>query len=461
MTHNVKSSWTGPVSDHPRLAWLGDDFTGAAAVMEVLSFAGLPSVLFLSEPTPQRQAAFAGVFGVGIASMARSENRAWMDDQLPGLFRTLAATGADIIQYKVCSTLDSAPDTGSIGRAIEIGLQVIGGNAVPVVIAAPRMRRYQAFGTLFAGLSDGVHRLDRHPVMTRHPVTPMTEADVARHLAHQTDLPTGCLDIEMLADPAAAQAILAQGGLKIWTIDQMGPAEEAAAGRLIWEGRDQNRFVVGSQGIAYALVRHWLDTGELAPVTLPGSIGRADRMAVVSGSVSPVTAAQITQAETCGFVAVPFAAEAVCGPDEALQQAEDTAVAAALSLLDLGKVPIIHSARGPDDPAVARLRQAVGQGDIRLANRRIGQALGRILTAVITAGGLQRVIVSGGDTSGDICQVLGIDALSALAPTIPGAAICRAHATGPMDGLEIALKGGQMGSDDYFDWVRNGGGNHR
>jgi uncharacterized protein YgbK (DUF1537 family) len=53
---------------------------------------------------------------------------------------------------------------------------------------------------------------------------------------------------------------------------------------------------------------------------------------------------------------------------------------------------------------------------------------------------------------------LGLQALVALAPTVPGAALCAAHGTGPHDGLEIALKGGQMGSDDYFGWIRAGGG---
>lgn len=91
-------------------------------------------------------------------------------------------------------------------------------------------------------------------------------------------------------------------------------------------------------------------------------------------------------------------------------------------------------------------------------NDRIGAALGRVLGVLIAQGGLDRAVVSGGDTSGHVCRVLGIDALSALAPTIPGAAICRAHATGAMDGLTIALKGGQMGSRDYFGWVLDGGG---
>jgi uncharacterized protein YgbK (DUF1537 family) len=55
-------------------------------------------------------------------------------------------------------------------------------------------------------------------------------------------------------------------------------------------------------------------------------------------------------------------------------------------------------------------------------------------------------------------QALGLQALVALAPTVPGAALCRAYGTGPHDGLEIALKGGQMGSEDYFGWIRAGGG---
>ena len=87
-----------------------------------------------------------------------------------------------------------------------------------------------------------------------------------------------------------------------------------------------------------------------------------------------------------------------------------------------------------------------------------GMALGRTLRRIIEHCGVRRAIVSGGDTSGHATQELGIYALSALAPTIPGAAICRAHAEGSMDGLELALKGGQMGSQDYFGWIRDGGG---
>jgi hypothetical protein len=43
--------------------------------------------------------------------------------------------------------------------------------------------RYQAFGNLFATVEGTAYRLDRHPTMSRHPVTPMTEADLRLHLS--------------------------------------------------------------------------------------------------------------------------------------------------------------------------------------------------------------------------------------------------------------------------------------
>ena len=53
--------------------------------------------------------------------------------------------------------------------------------------------------------------------------------------------------------------------------------------------------------------------------------------------------------------------------------------------------------------------------------------------------------------------MLGIDALTAIAPVAPGSPLCRAHSTDPArDGLQIALKGGQVGGDDFFCAVRDG-----
>ena len=447
--------------DAPWVAWLGDDFTGSAAVMEVLQFAGLPSVLFTDIPSTDLAMRFAGGRGVGIATTARSHDPAWMARNLPALFGWLDALRAPILHYKICSTFDSSPVSGSIGAAIEIGLQVRHAKAVPLLTAAPQMRRYQAFGHLFAGTLDGVFRLDRHPVMSRHPVTPMAEADLLRHLAAQTDLSSALIDLEGLADPQALQDALASGA-RILSIDSMEPASETAAGRLIWENRADLGLVAGSQGVEYALVRHWQDSGMIPRVDPPGAASRADRIMAVSGSVSPTTARQLDWAEGNGFALLPFDARAVTGSD-ADQTAEETRlIQAAIAAAATGQSPLVHSAAG-EGQQVEAFRAALARSGMEAsaANRRIGESLGRILDATLRATGMRRAVISGGDTSGHGMRQLGLSALVARAPTIPGAALCQAFGSGPHDGLEIALKGGQMGSEDYFGWIRDGGGERK
>ena len=70
---------------------------------------------------------------------------------------------------------------------------------------------------------------------------------------------------------------------------------------------------------------------------------------------------------------------------------------------------------------------------------------------LVAAHGLSRVVLSGGDTSGYAVGELGVFALAAVAPLAPGAPLCRAFSADPaMDGLELCMKGGQMGKADFF-----------
>ena len=121
---------------------------------------------------------------------------------------------------------------------------------------------------------------------------------------------------------------------------------------------------------------------------------------------------------------------------------------------------VLPSFSGREPTSIAAFRAALSASslDFETANARIGKALGRVLDRVLQQSGLRRAVISGGDTSGHGMRALGIEALTALAPTIPGAALCLGHSEGRHDGLQIALKGGQMGSEDFFGWIREGGG---
>lgn len=435
----------------PLLAWYGDDFTGSAAVMDELSQAGLRAVLFTAPPDPALAARFEGFDALGLAGTARARGARWMRDELPAVFDWLDRTGAPLLHYKVCSTFDSAPELGSIGLAAEIGLERLGGWA-PCLVAAPSMGRWQCYGTLFArGPDGGTHRLDRHPVMTRHPATPMHEADLIRHLMAQTDLPVGLLDLDAL--PGGVPAADRRG---IVLIDAQRAADMRSAGRAIADGGA--RLVLGSQGVEMALIAHWRAIGGLGPPPPVPAIGPA-RNAVASGSVSEATAAQIAVAEAAGFAAIPLDPLALLdGGDTAARAVTEAAHAAVEALAD-GRSAILHTAQGPGDPRVVEVtarRAALDLAPTEAAGR-IGAGLGRALARTLAAGAAARAVVAGGDTSGFALTQLGLRALTALAPMEPGAPLMRAHG-GPFDGLEIALKGGQMGGPDLLVRLRDGTG---
>src|SRR5689334_1501424 len=103
------------------LSFYGDDFTGSTDVMEALASHGIETVLFTRKPSGDEFKPFAGYQAVGLAGTSRSQTPEWMDANLPGAFAWLKSLGARFCHYKVCSTFDSSPTVGSIGKAIDIG----------------------------------------------------------------------------------------------------------------------------------------------------------------------------------------------------------------------------------------------------------------------------------------------------------------------------------------------------
>ena len=154
------------------LSFYGDDFTGSADAMEALSLNGVRSVLFLSPPSPELlREKFPDVEAVGLAGASRAMTPAQMEATLPAIFSQLQRLNARIFHYKICSTFDSSPQVGSIGKAFEIGQRIFASPFVPLLVGAPVLKRYCVFGNLFAMVGDETFRLDRHPMMSRHPVT--------------------------------------------------------------------------------------------------------------------------------------------------------------------------------------------------------------------------------------------------------------------------------------------------
>jgi 3-oxoisoapionate kinase len=446
-----------------RLAFYGDDFTGSTDALEVLAFAGLNCALFLKAPTPAMLDRFGALDAIGMAGDSRAMTPQEMDAALPTPLSALAKL-APIVHYKVCSTFDSAPTIGSIGRVIEIARRELGGSAVPIVAGNPALGRYGLFGNLFArsGTDGKVHRIDRHPIMSQHPVTPMDEADLSVHIARQGKLAIATLTLADLARGRAAVdaqwATLADTHDAV-LIDSATPEHLTDVGRLI----DKPLFVVGSSGVEYALTQWWRESGLPAADTRRfDACNAAGPVLVVSASASALTAMQIDAALAAGFADMPLNARDLIDADRAATVIDDVAAAASHQLAQ-GKSVILHTARGSTDPRIAdMLGSLVGTGLTRAeathqGGRRLGQRLGELTRAVLARQPLRRIVLSGGDTSSQVTQVLAPDALTVVARLAPGAPLCRLHAAGnDLDGLEVALKGGQMGDTDYFIKARDG-----
>src|SRR5262249_51989442 len=145
--------------------------------------------------------------------------------------------GIALLHYKCCSTFDSAPHVGSIGAAIRALKPHFANAFLPIVGGQPNLGRYCLFGTLFAAAGTGgtVHRIDRHPTMSVHPVTPMGEADLRRHLAAQGLARIGLIDYRGYENGAAGvtlEACLAQRPDAV-LLDVACSADLALIGRLI------------------------------------------------------------------------------------------------------------------------------------------------------------------------------------------------------------------------------------
>lgn len=428
----------------PLISYYGDDFTGSTDVMEALSSNGVETVLFLKVPDPDLLSRFSGARAIGLAGTSRSETPDWMDVHLRDAFGWLKTLDTDLCHYKVCSTFDSAPHVGNIGRAIEIGRAVFGKGTVPLIVGAPQIRRYTAFGELFAAYQGCNYRIDRHPVMSRHPVTPMDEANLLLHLSRQTSLSSALIDNVALLErpqPEAADILL---------LDVLDASTQAAAGTLLWNRlRQGSRFVCGSSGVEYALIPAWRNEGLIGEKPAFENAWSVDRIAVVSGSVSPTTERQIRHALANGFDGVTLDPLALSG--DGADASIVAAVDAGLKVLAQGRSVVLYTALGPSADRGGELDSSAG------ARHRLGRALGRIQSELVARAGLSRAVVAGGDTSSHALGEMGISALTLKMPLpqTPGSPLCIAHG-GPADGLQIALKGGQVGGDDYFSMIRSG-----
>jgi 3-oxoisoapionate kinase len=454
-----------------RYAWYGDDFTGASDTLATLAAAGRRALLFLAPPTDAQRLAAGPLDALGIAGIARALAPEAMRAELAPVARCFADWAPQITHYKCCSTFDSAATVGNLALGVAMLRRPEHDPVLTVLGGQPSLGRFCAFGELYATAQAGgeVHRIDRHPTMSRHPVTPMHEADLRRHLGTLGLGRTALIDLRALeaatTDPASLdiavnQALAAAPDALLF--DTTHDRHLQAVGTWLWRRAARRpQRLLGASSVAQAALAAWPGAGDpgdparpahparpAADVAAGPAAGIAPAVAPVGpspspvfllvGSLSPVTAAQVQHAQG-RYQAMTIDPTRLLNDRQALEALAHACAAALASGHSVLARTAAPADRGPPPLQVAQV---------------CADLLARVLAL---SPQVRRVGVAGGDTASLALRALGAWALAWAGTLAAGVALTRLRADKPaLDGLELMLKGGQMGPPELFSQLLDG-----
>jgi uncharacterized protein YgbK (DUF1537 family) len=380
------------------LAFYGDDFTGASENMAQYHRHGLSTFMFLDHPDAAEFAARARDHDVvGVAGIARSLGPEAMRHEVGAAFQLFRDAGLRFVQYKLCSTFDSSRTVGNLGVVVDLAREVFPGCFLPVFAAVPEFGRYTAFGQHFARFGDAVFRLDCHPSMSRHPTTPMSEADLGRILEDQGAPECGLVDIRALAAGAAkTERLITRERARVAgpiVFDGLSDDDCPLVAEAIWRAVDSVApvVVISAQGFAHGFGR-WRMKRPAGDSPSVEALSAVDKLLVVSGSAAPVTARQIDAFARAGAGTTRLKASQALDPSAGVSSSIDAAVEVASRVLDEGRSVCVYTALGPDDEDTPAVREAAAR--VKLDHTeialRVGAALGDVAVRLVERHGLSR-----------------------------------------------------------------------
>ena len=409
------------------LGCIADDLTGATDLANNLVRAGMRVVLTVDVPGHDEA---IDADAVVIALKSRTIPAVEAAKQSLQSCRWLRRQGARQIYFKICSTFDSTLH-GNIGPVIEALMDELDCDFSVVVPAFPDNDRTVFKGHLFVGnvlLSDSG--------MRNHPLTPMTDSSLVRVLQAQCRRPVGLIDYRVVARGADAirQRIdeLVEQGVGIAVVDAISNDDLLRLGPAL-AGMP---LVTGGSGVAIGLPANFGISPSNAASALPPARGFR---AIVSGSCSAATNRQVRAFAASGGESfrIDALAAARCG--------DVVAEALAWAVPRLSEKPVlVYSTADPNE--VKSVQAQLGVRDAGALLERTTAAIARGLVER----GVRQLVIAGGETAGACVQALDVVQLR-IGPQIdPGVPWCYAQPAVAPDGLHLALKSGNFGSDDFF-----------
>jgi uncharacterized protein YgbK (DUF1537 family) len=413
----------------PILGCIADDFTGATDLANMLVRGGLRTVQLLG--VPEAGDPVPDVEAVVVALKSRTIEPAEAVSQSLATLSWLQAAGARQFFFKYCSTFDST-DEGNIGPVTDALMDALGADFTIACPAFPETGRTIFKGHLFVGdqlLSD-TH-------MRHHPLTPMTDSNLVAVLGRQIKRAVGLIQHREIEQGVAAisEAIeaLKADGKPIAIVDAVDDAQLFTVG----EALKDLKLITGGSGIVLGLPENYRKAG------LVGENKAADQVPAVEGPAMVLSGS--CSAATLGQVA-EFAKTHPTLPLDPLEIAEDPttvdrAIEWARGRLANGPA-LIHASAPPD--SVKAVQEKLGRNE---AGDLVERAMARIAEALVD-GGVRRLVVAGGETSGAVVGALGVKGLLIGAQIDPGVPGTVTMGEQPM---ALALKSGNFGAPDFFE----------
>jgi len=410
-----------------KLGCIADDFTGATDLANNLVRAGMRVVQTIGVPSGPLD---TEVDAVVVALKSRTIPADEAVAQSLEALRWLQGQGAQQIYFKYCSTFDSTP-AGNIGPVTDALMDALGSDFSIATPAFPDNKRTVFKGYLFAG-----DVLLSESGMQNHPLTPMTDPNLVRVLQSQTRRKVGLIDHSVVAQGADAIrsriAALKADGVGIAIVDAVSNDDLLRMGPALAD----LPLVTAGSGVAIALPANFGLQPSNQAAALPAASGL---QAVVSGSCSVATNAQVAHFIASGRPALAIEPLRMAAGDDVVREALDWA----RPHLASGPV-LVYSTAEPDD-----VRSIQAQLGVEQAGALVEQTLAAIARGLVELG-VRQLVVAGGETSGACVQALGIAQMRIGGQIDPGVPWCHAASAAAPEGLHIALKSGNFGSTDFF-----------
>lgn len=422
---------SSPITQHLTLGCIADDVTGATDLATALAQGGLSVLQVFGTDGLDAISDELSVDAVVLALKTRSVSVEDAVSQSLQAFARLKELGAQRFYFKYCSTFDSTTE-GNIGPVSEALMDAVGVRQTLYCPAFPEAGRTVFNGHLFVG-----RQLLHESPLRDHPLNPMTDASLIRHLQQQVSGAVGLLPHDSIDQgPDEIRSVLQQlseEGVQHVIVDTCHEQHLSTISRVAGE----MSLVTGGSGLAAFLPESYrsqqLTSTMSESAKLPQVSGRA---AVIAGSCSAATVAQVADWKDKGL-AWDVDVEAVM-EDAELQLQQLTAWLANTD----GQPVLICSSATPEQ---------VGQWQTRFGALPVAHALENFLSrvAVLLASeyGVRRFVVAGGETSGAVTAALGVTAVR-IGPNIcPGVPWTQSLQERP---LALALKSGNFGDRQFF-----------